>query len=398
MPSSTINSSATGHAFTSRFRSIDLLRGGAVAGMILTHASDAFLSDQFRHNDLWYAVNTLFGFVAPAFLFAAGLTLWIALKRRESKEQKGNRGLFRRGVTILLIGYWLQIPILSLRQLIWNHRPDELARLFDANVLQVIALTMMAILLLAHLLQSIDRARYAALVLGICIALATAYVWSGAIYNSLPLPLGAYLAPQPTASFPLVPYSAYLLFGFAGAPVLLERERTRWGALMLLAGGIALLGGGLLGDLALRNLPPYDNFWGSSVQHVLFRLGGVIIALALCMAVERTSRDRKGRSDREPASRTWLERTGENSLAIYVLHLMLIYGSPVTMGMRWWLGGVLNNALSPIPVLLIGATVTLLSGEIAQGWKWMGKMYPRTRLWIKRGWWGIFWAIFLLKP
>jgi len=398
-PTTTVDTAPTGRPFPSRLRSIDLLRGVAVVGMVLTHAADAFLADSFRQGDLWYAADILFGFVGPTFLFAAGLTLWIALERRRSADRNRTTArLLGRGTRLLLIGYWLQIPVLSLRQLIWNHRPDELARLFDANVLQVIASTSIAIVLLTHLLRSIDTTRRIALTLGVCIAFATAYLWQGTLYRFLPLPLGPYLSPQPIASFPLAPFAVYLLLGFAWAPSLLKHGRAWRGIATIFSVGTIMMGGGLLADLPLRHIPPYDVFWGASVQYILFRIGGLVVVTAVCMAIAGRRWNDRSSAIETHRPRTWLERAGENSLAIYVLHLMLIYGSPVTMGMRWWLGGSLDRALSPVSTLLIAAAVVLLCGEIAQGWKWIGATYPRLRLWAKWGWWGIFWTIFLLKP
>jgi len=370
-----------------RLHSIDLARGVAVALMVATHASHAFLADAWKHNVVWYDINILFGFVAPTFVLLSGVTLWSAMQRRRDRgEHFGS--LARRYLVVLLLGYWLQTPVLSLRQLIYNQRPEELARMFDANILQVIALSGLLIVGLATLFSSPVVVRAGAILTGIAATIAAPCFWTSDLYLSLPLPIRHYFAPQPIATFPLVPFLAYFAFGFALSPLLTSRNarpRTRF---------MALATGGLIMALAfvlspfLSRIPPHDDFWGPGAQQVLFRLGGGVILTACCLIFAPCS----GRS------MAWLRTLGRRSLAVYVLHLMLIYGSPVSKGMRYWYSGALGDALDPFVTLLLAAAVLLACYHAISLWEKLRERSPRTALRLQWLWWGVFWGLFLLNP
>lgn len=374
-----------------RLRAVDLARGLAVALMVATHSTDAFLTEIWKQNAVWYQINIIFGFVAPAFALLSGVTLGITVARHANDE--GNRvhiprTTWRRLGIVLLLGYWLQIPVLSLRQLVYNQRPNELARMFDANILQIIALVSMALAGLVLLFRSVRMARLAALVLGIACAIATPYVWHATFQASLPLPIRFYLSPTPPATFGLFPAASYLLLGFAASGIIARAgtdTRSRW---MLIAGGLALLVAGPLITPLLASFPPNNDFWAPSTQYVLFRIGGVIAVTGAMFIVARYL----------PERRTWLEWIGSRSLALYVLHLMVVYGSPMTMGMRWWFDAMLNGALGPW--LVAGYIAALLAACTAaiRFWERLRKDRPALALWGKRLWWGAFWGIFLLRP
>ncbi len=373
-----------------RLGSIDLARGVAVVLMIAAHAADALLAGSWKHNDIWYDVNILFGFVAPAFIALSGLTLWPALARRGG----GNAGdatvrpVAIRYLRILLLGYWIQIPVLSLRQLLFNRRPEELARLFDANILQVIAIAGLLVLALGWVLGSLQRARTAAVLAGIATVLLAPYLWTGTLYQDLPLPLRAYFSPSPPATFPLFPYLGYFMAGFAASPALMAAAGAARGRAIVLASAAGLIGLALALDPLLSALPPHNDFWGPGIQHFLFRLGGVVLLVGLSFQYGWL----------RPNGGAWLGFIGRHSLAIYLLHLMLVYGSPMTMGMRYWFDGALGGMLNPgITIGFIGA-ILLLSVAAVSSWKHLRQRHPAAALLLKRLWWALFWGLFLLQP
>ncbi len=368
-----------------RRRSIDLLRGIAVVAMIATHATDAFLAGEFKDGEIWHKLNIVFGFVAPAFIAAAGVTLRASLERRTAESGYHRKTMsvpLRRAAVLLLIGYWLQIPVLSLRQLVWNARPDELRRLFDVNVLQVIAVTTIAVILLTFLLRGLHRTGWVALILGIAVVAVTPYV----VVPPL-LPLTPYIAPQPEASFSLLPFSAYFLFGFAAAPVVTGAEGKWKGITTLLCIGLLMITVGISGGFLFAPFPPHADLWSAGGSQVIFRLGGVTVAAAVCLASAR-SRFRSGP----------LETIGRMSLGVYLLHLMLIYGSPMNMGMRYWFDGAMNGTLGPVSVIALILSITTLSYLAVGYWKHLRRHAPRLARGLAWGWWILFLAFFLIRP
>jgi len=375
---------------STRLRFIDLLRGMAMLLMVGAHASDAFLADRYRGNNLWYGTDLLFGFVAPAFLFLSGMTLWIAMSREWGQRSgQAARRLLRRALVILLLGYWLQIPILSLRQLIVCRRPAELARLFDCNILQVIALSMFFVIAIAYIARSLPRTRLIALASGLAVAIATPFVWESGLYLALPLPLRFYLAPQPPALFSLFPHAAYYLLGFTSAAAFVSVERTVRGWLLLLVSGAVMIAAGLLVDPLLAGHPPFDDFWHSSPQHLLFRTGGIVLGAGIASIAVRVVASRYT---------AWLEYAGRKSLAVYLLHLMIVYGSPINMGMRYWVHGAMNASLAPAATVTATVGIIVVTWFAIRAWDAIRRDYPMLALWSKRAWWVLFWALFLLEP
>ena len=376
---------ATGTA-AARVAAIDLYRGIALLLMIAAHVCDAFLDDRWRHGWTWYAFDITVGFVAPAFLFLSGLSLALSLRRKE----RSSREVLARLGTVLALAYWLQIPVLSLRQLIWERRPDELARLFDANILHVIAIGGAIVLALDRTLRSRAHARAVAATLAAAVVIATPYLWSSSLAGSLWLPLRALASAQPPATFPLTPYLAYLLLGYASlslVPINREKGSSRRTATIAAAGATLVVAAWAL-ELLVGATPPHSRFWYGSIQHTLLRLGGVAIGLALCVHATRRKAER-------PST---VARMGRRSLAVYVLHLVAIYGSPMTMGARYWSDGALNRALDPPAVLALFLVIAAATAAAALAWPRLRRRQPIVAMLLFWGWWGAFAALFLLTP
>jgi uncharacterized membrane protein len=432
---------APSHSSRVRVRSLDLYRGVAVLLMVVAHVCDAFLADRWRDGSLWYALDITFGFVAPAFLFLSGAGVGLSLARREDARaheaqsadstslfplepattaappasishplrirQRDKRGLASRLALILALAYWLQIPVLSLRQLVWNHRPAELARMFDLNILHVVAITGLLLVGLSTTGLSARAVRAVTLALAIITAAIAPWAWHSGVASDVWLPLRAFVGPQPAATFPLLPFAAYALLGFVAAP--LVAWPTRRSLLTLIVVGIALLGGGLAIDM-LASLPaPHDDFWHGSIQHTVFRLGGVVAALgALALAASRLAPHVRASESAangvfEPPRNvtqraTLLERIGRRSLAIYVLHLIIVYGSPMTMGARYWFDGVFDRSLDPVVVAALTIVVAAVSCSASLVWPVLRERAPLVSSVLWWGWWMVFALLFLLTP
>lgn len=375
-----------------RIDAIDRARGLAVLLMVATHATDAFLSDAFKGGDPWYAVDILFGFVAPAFAFLSGVTLWAAGARHP--EEAGPPREFpvrtlRRFGLLLLLGYWLQIPVLSLRQLVYDQRPEQIARTFDSNILQVIALSGMALLALSFLMRRRDHARAVAAIIACGIFVATPYVWADGWFTSLPVAIRAYFSPTPPATFGLFPFAGYVFAGFAASAWLIRSLQDAGMRVRIVAVGILLLIAGPTLTPLLADMPPHANFWGSSTQHALFRLGGLLLPPAFVSIGARARRS----DGRHP-----LIFLGRRSLGVYIVHLVIIYGSPLTMGMRYWFGGALNGRLSPPGVFALAVLVLAVTATGLYAWEQLRAHRPAATRLVALAWWLTFAAFFLLNP
>lgn len=375
-----------------RVRSLDAYRGIAVLLMIIAHACDAFLAEVHRSGTVWHAVNITFGFVAPAFLFLAGATLGPLLRRNAptphdshgSKSPPRSRHA-RRYALILLLAYWLQIPVLSLRQLVWSQRPHELARLFDCNILHVLAIGGLGLIAIDALFARDRSRRFAAAAVALALVIVAPYVWHSDVALSMFLPLRAFVAPQPASTFPIVPFAAYMLAGYALWPWLTHSTARHTAWLAIASSGAA--GTALALDAAIGSITPHDDYWNGSAQHSLMRFAGVLAGAAATAALRPRS-----------ARRMLIERIGQASLAIYVLHLVVIYGSPMTIGLRSAFNGALASAMSPfeVAVFVVGLAACVIGAVFA--WSLVRRSRPaiaRASWWL---WWSAFAVLFALTP
>lgn len=366
---------------------LDVARGLAVIGMIATHSIDLLLDGDVAATAGWRAIDILCGLVAPAFLLISGVSLRLAIERAAPGRGSGTRVLRKRigrALGLLALGVGLQLPILSIRQLVIVARPDHLEQLFAANILQVIAITTLVVLALGALLRR-DLGIWVGL-LAVLVAVATPYVWSSDLHMVLPVWLRSYVLPQPHSIFPLFPYSAYLFVGVAVGMRLRAIERTRgWTALF--GPGVALLvaAGGL--HLLLGATSPHSGFWGGSIQGVVLHAGGVAMLLWLC-GIALSARRPPGRA------LAWL---GRNALAAYVLHLMILYGSPINPGIAAWLGGAANT-FSPAATAAAGAAVTALTAAAILLWRRTHALRPNEAAVLRHAFWTLLLVVLLFKP
>ncbi len=387
-----------------RLRAIDAARGTAVVLMIATHVCDAFLGQQWRTGTVWDGFNIVFGFVAPAFTFLSGTMLWLALERRALAARAAERsntagpaasgarallppGLLRRFAGLLLLGYWLQFPMASIRRFVSSANAEQIWRAFDSNILHVIGLVGIALVLLAAACRSLQAARWCALAVGLAVAFLTPYIWANGVPTSLPAFARAYMSPTPPATFGMFPTAAYMLFGFALAPVITTaalRENIRQRTILACA-GVALVAIAPMLTAILH--APNDHFWASSMQHVFYRTGGVFLLIALAGAMAPIQES--------STALTPLEIAGQRSLGAYVIHLVLIYGSPLTMG----LGAAFATdwgshphspsvvAFAPYEVCEMFVAVLFATFTAEGAWRGLRARWPSAATLIARAFW-----------
>lgn len=326
---------------SSRELYIDAFRGLMALVMVQGHVCDALLTPAARAEP-WYVFQAIFhGSTAPGFLFASGFVAglpraplsWTASVRRA-----------RRLVFLLGVGYFLHLPYFSLWKTV-QAAPLDKERLFACDALQVIAVTQLFVLGVQWLVGR--HWPVACAVLGLAILAAGPGVWASGASTHLPAPLGAYLDQRTGSTFPVFPFSAFVLGGtLAGSTLGRQEPRVRRRR--------ALLGGAFLIGLGLLLAPLLDgivDFWKVSPAYALIRLGGLLL---LMLVVEAGCRRRL------PGVRA-LGLLGHETLLVYVLHLLIVFGgifgpSPLEAFQgRLGFAGALTTTALLIPVLLLAA-------------------------------------------
>ena len=321
---------------------IDAFRGLMALVMVQGHIFDDLVTAADRAAP-WYQFQMMFhGSTAPGFLFASG---FVAGLPRAPLSLRASVRRARRLLFVLGVGYFLHLPYLS----IWKTAQAtaaEKAELFACNPLQLIAVSQLGLLVL----QWIAGQRWVVVAAGTAVAILTAtpFVWAARLSTRVPLWLGGYLDPAAAPSqFPVFPFAAFVLAGTVAGAWLGRTDRaTRHrrsvrAALVLIAAGVLL-------SIVLAG---HVDFWTVSPGYALLRMGGLVLALA---AVEWAAA-------REVRGIRALGLLGHETLVVYVLHLVLLYGgvlghSPLSdYAGSLGFGGALAVLVAMLPILYVAA-------------------------------------------
>jgi acyltransferase len=278
--------------------------------MVIGHTLDALLAPSVRAEPLVQLYWMARGFTAPLFMLVAGWAVTAAVSRAGDRGLAIPLGRLPRVLLLLFLGYGLRWPgwgITFLEQgdhTVWAH---FLA--FDA--LHAIAGAMLATIVVLGLGSS--RRQTAALLALLAVgsvALGLAPLAAPATMPAPSLPLLALAqAIGGTSAFPLFPWVGYFFVGALVGTLAGSGDGRR--ALAMAGVGALLVAGALWNGAAMGSADP---------RLFAFRTGVVLVFLATLSLV--------------PASlATRLRPIGRASLAVYVIHLPIVYGWSTHQGL-----------------------------------------------------------------
>ena len=297
-----------------RQQSIDLLRGVAIALMVLVHfaenlsgwyggAGNAFAG---VHRTWWLPT----GFAAPIFTFLSGLSyrLWVEAQRERGRSDDWiTKSSVRRGLFLIGLGFAFNV-------LIWL--PEDV---FNWDILTLIGGGLL-VLTAARWVPDPAIAFAAAIVVAVAPALRvtadyTAF-WTSGFFDYEFTPTDVTLGWLVTGYFPVFPWLAFPLAGYALGPRMLTGSRPA----VLAAGGLVAAAIGLM--VAWPGLPAAvtgaaPRVWTMfppSTAYVLGTLGTVMLALA---ATHRLLDEHPGRGR---LLMDWVAPLSRHALSIYLLH------------------------------------------------------------------------------
>ncbi|MEO8100653.1 MAG: acyltransferase family protein [Acidobacteriota bacterium] len=294
---------------------LDWLRGLAAIIMLQGHVFHSFTRPDQREHGFYIYSQFLGGQAAAVFLFLTGITFGLGIARRHELSP-----LHRVFAALKRARYLFLLAILFRLQLFltgWGH--TQLKDLLQVDVLNVMGVTTALLSLIALLPDALARFRWAALA-GIAIA-GVAPLMSKLDTSIAPGFLLGYLVPG--VQFSIFPWGSFIAFGLACGSLipLVPRESSRhswnritqWAALL----GFACI---LLG-IYCAQLPfsIYDGaeFWLDSPALIACKLGTTLLMAAA--AFLWTEYLNPGPS--------WVRLLGTTSLAVYWVHVELVYGN-----------------------------------------------------------------------
>ena len=339
---------------------LDILRAIGVMLMIEGHTLDAVLSPAYKNGTTFmFQFWTFFrGLTAPFFFFSAGLAFVVATVRNNggilsvSKKSKFRR--VKRIIILLLLGYGLHFP-LGLLYDPSSVPTENLKIFFYVDALHVISLSLLVILIVAlfsRRTETLLRSYVVAAVLSLAIAPITeAIKWENFLHPFF----YSYLTFRSGSFFTFFPFSAYLFAGasFGAASLLVPAEsRARILSNNFAKVSLASLAFSLLlFPVQLLFSSPDTDYWRALPAINFLRFGIVAFVAAsvgyLSLKVTRFPRI--------------LPAIGKSSLTVYVVHLMIVYGSPINLGLAQLIPGGTNPAVA---VLLAVGVMSLMVGMV----------------------------------
>lgn len=385
-----------------RFAAVCMMVQGHVFSTLLDEASRAYTWQGFR---LYAHHSFVHGYTAPMFLFGAGLAFGYTTFRRWAEHtaplsspigRAAARKRFQRYGWLLLIGYGLHLPTLSLSRLLAMEDPHAIARMLQVDVLQHIGVSLAICQTLLLFVK--NRRVFVGLVavLGVFCIMSGPWIWRLDLADgTLPIWLAGYLNPgyplhadgTGGSLFPLIPWAGFTYTGIVVAyAVGVAREQTgrpstdghahpsvservAWPFLAL-----ALFF--MLVPIVVDRFGPFPwpphNFWKTNPLFFFWRLGNVMLVLAVLCFAERLMSRLGWLADGAPrglVSRLlpWVKLVGAESLIIYVMHLVVLHGSVLGPGIKHT-GLVEARAQGVLMASLVTVVIFLLMVALARLW------------------------------
>jgi uncharacterized membrane protein len=300
-----------------RIPALDAARALGVAAMVFGHTLDALLAPSVRSHPAVVAYWKARGFTAPVFIAVAGWAVTVAVQRSGATGWAIPLGRLRRVALLLAVGVALLWPGWGIDALLAGDRA-VFAHLVSFGVLHTIALSIAAASLLFAL---VEPRRTRLLALG---ALALLAVALGMRAPGSPASLAGIALEQAiggSSAFPLFPWMAYFMVG-AGVGLLFREVGRSEGAWLAGAGALIVAATCWTG---VGTMPSNDPIL------VLYRSGVFMLLVGLLTRVPA-----------DVAARA--APLGRASLAVYAIHVPIVYGWSTHPGLAARVGARLGLA------------------------------------------------------
>jgi uncharacterized membrane protein len=317
---------------TSRLAYIDWMRGLACVLMFQTHCYDAWLNADSRKTTFFMWSQLGGTLPAPLFLFLAGISFALVTDKLRQKGLPPNQiahTTIRRGAEILGLGllFRLQEYVIA-----WGWAPwSDLLRV---DILNTIGLSMMLMGVICWMVLRLSTGSHAREVIGVtaagvalAISVLSPLLWATWRPKWLPWPVESYIdgvhnLGQPQSwLFPIFPWAAFAFAGLAVGTVLLSDWARKCDAAVFAlagAGGVGLVYLAHWLDARPRQLYAVYDFWHTSPNFFLIRVGLLLVILSVAYAWCRWGLGQWGFSP--------LIQLGQTSLLVYWVHIEFVYG------------------------------------------------------------------------
>ena len=337
---------------------IDMMRAFAVLLMVQGHTIDAFLGDEYRSFDstlfnIWYTVR---GFTAPIFMFTSGVVFTYLLRLNQKPSAQNPRVYkgFYRFLVLVLIGYMLRYPtgrIIDFSEV--THY--QWMTFFTVDALQLIGFGLLFILILSYLAEKLKLSDYIVFSFGVSFFfILFLFIEKINWANFLPIPFAAYLYHGTGSYFPLFPWAGYVISGgilgaYLARNPLSFTSKTFSRKLFVIS---------LISFIVCFLIHQFEDilygqrtFWTDNFALIFYRLGTILMLNSIMSYI----------AIRIKTIPEIVQLVGKNTLLVYVVHIIIIYGSIWIPGFAMFYPKSLNIPFSIFAAILL---IVLMFGMV----------------------------------
>lgn len=356
-----------------RYFFLDMLRAIAVAEMIHGHSLDGLLDVSLRNTAFFINWTHVRGYTAPVFLFAAGFAFAVATLPRVDDYSRFTKDFVRRIQRlffVILLGYLMYLPFFSLRKTILSVGTPGWENLLRVDILRCIGVS--ALILQAWLLLRPKRVVTWAVIgmLTLALPILTPYVKNNELVLGLPTFIKYYFV---NSNFPLFYYSSFLFLGFL-LGYLFTEKKNQWLPYAVIVALVLIVVAQILDRMGIA----------VSLHRFMTKGGMIIVLTVLLQRCERLWR-------RMPSA---VKYFGQESLVVYVVQLMIVYGSVLNKGLCSYWGRTLSYGEVYLFIIWLMAAMVLL----AYVWHKLKIEHAQVAKWVKNTLYWSFLVIFLIRP
>ena len=332
---------------------IDLMRAIAVLQMVQGHTVDVLLSSDLRTTELpAFAVwHFLRGMTAPIFMFTAGTVftyLFHSVKKPFEQNYRVKKGI-RRALLLLFLGYLMKYPTWTVVDFS-EVTPDKLKLFFSVDVLQLIGVSLLIVLLILFVTEKL-KLNYTVTftVVASIFFFISPFTEKINWISIFAEPFAAYFYGGTGSLFPLFPWSGYVISGGVLGCYLAQNplvfKTSRFSMLLAIFGAVftfvAIVSEKILIDLQILLINPQ-----TEPNTIFYRMGFVLLLTSLVSYISL-------KVNHIPYL---IILAGRNTLLIYIVHLIILYGSTWSPGLNLLWGYSFSGWLS----FLAAVTMILL--------------------------------------
>jgi uncharacterized membrane protein len=307
------------------------MRAFAVFQMVQGHTIDSLLADNFRDpvSPVYAVWHFMRGITAPVFMFTAGTVftyLFRQVKKPFSENPRVKKGI-KRGLLLIFLGYLLRYP--TWKVIDFSNVSEYSWKIFLAvDVLQLIGFGLLALILLLFISEKLRVNDY----YNFSLAALLVFMVSPAFFkidwtSFFPQAIAGYFYTGTGSLFPFFPWAGYVIAGgvlgafLAKHPLAFKSAKfCLWlsvtGSLFIIISFVLNYISGSIGEETVVN--------SATTSVIIFRIGFVLVLNAIVSYI----------SLKVNSIPKIIMLIGRNTLIIYVVHLLILYGSAWNPGVN----------------------------------------------------------------